>query len=93
MFLKNWTQPKPKHCQWIQKNNTRRRNLDNNGVFWYKMTITQKANFWKKELILLLVSKKVKFKKDLYLKVPNSIYHCPPLKTIIILYDQMKKKN
>ena len=75
------------------KNNTRRRNLDNNGVFWYKMTITQKANFWKKELILLLVSKKkVKFKKDLYLKVPNSIYHCPPLKTII-LYDQMKKKK
>ena len=87
---------RPYECQpfvWIQKNNTRRRNLDNNGVFWYKMTITQKANFWKKELILLLVSKKkVKFKKDLYLKVPNSIYHCPPLKTII-LYDQMKKKK
>lgn len=38
------------------------------------------------------LKKKVKFKKDLYLKVPNSIYHCPPLKTII-LYDQMKKKK
>ena len=32
-----------------KKNNTRR-NLDNNGVFWYKMTITQKANFWKKRI-------------------------------------------
>jgi len=38
------------------------------------------------------LKKKWNLKKDLYLKVPNSIYHCPPLKTII-LYDQMKKKK